>query len=126
MSAHPDEALVTSAFQMAAHERTPDRSLLHHTDRGSHETSLGYRHLLATTGIQVSMSRRANCWNNAAVESFWKTRKTEYTERRTFLTQQQARTTIFAYLEVFYNRQRLHSTLGYVSPAAFEQSSTTS
>ncbi len=103
----------------------PDNSLLHHTDRGSQYTSVGYRQLLAANGIQVSMSRRANCWDNAAVESFWKTLKTECTDRTQFLTQQQARTTIFAYVEVFYNRQRLHSTLGYVSPVEYEQSSST-
>jgi len=125
MSAHPDEALVTDALQMALHHRMPDSSLLHHTDRGSQYTSVGYRRLLATNGIHVSMSRRANCWDNAAVESFWKTLKTECTDRIPLVSHHQARTTIFEYLEVFYNRQRLHSTLGYLSPVAFEQSSTT-
>ena len=125
MSAHPDEALVTAALQMAVYHRMPDTSLLHHTDRGSQYTSVGYRHLLATNGIQVSMSRRANCWDNAAVESFWKTLKTECTDRMPLVSHHQARTTIFEYLEVFYNRQRLHSTLGYLSPVEFEQASLT-
>jgi putative transposase len=120
MSAHPDEALVTAAFHMASHQRHPDSSLLHHTDRGSQYTSVGYRHLLANAAIQVSMSRRANCWDNAAVESFWGTLKSECTDRWQFASHQQARTVIFEYVEVFYNRQRLHSTLGYLSPAEFE------
>jgi len=125
MSAHPDEALVTAALKMAVHHRMPDSSLLHHTDRGSQYTSGGYRRLLAANGIQVSMSRRANCWDNAAVESFWKTLKTECTDRMPLVSHDQARTTIFEYLEVFYNRQRLHSTLGYLSPVEFEQASVT-
>lgn len=112
MGAHPDEALVTSAFQMAWSQRAPEKALLHHTDRGSHYTSLGYRALLASHAIQVSMSRRANCWDNAAVESFWHTLKTECTNHQQFTTRQHAHTIIFEYLEVFYNRQRLHSTLG--------------
>ena len=110
MSAHPDEALVPSAFQMAYRHRSPDGSLLHHTDRGSPYTSGGYRALLATSGIQVSMSRLANCWDTAAMESFWGRLKTECTDRQHFTSRQQAQTTIFEYLEVFYNRQRLHST----------------
>ena len=125
MSAHPDEALVTAAFQMAYRQRNPHGGLLPHTDRGSPYTSRGYRQLLATCDIQVRMSRRANCWDNAAVESFWKTLKTECTDRMPLGSHHQARTTIFEYLEVFYNRQRLHSTLGYLRPVAFEQSSTT-
>jgi putative transposase len=120
MSAHPDEALVTSAFQMACQQRRPGPGLLHHSDRGSQYTSQGYRHLLASAGIQVSMSRRANCWDNAVVESFWGTLKTECTTRYQFASRQQAQTIIFDYLEIFYNRQRLHSTLGYLSPLEFE------
>ena len=121
MSAHPDEAVVTAAFLLASHHRHPDRSLLHHTDRGSQYTSLGYRHLLASTAIQVSRSRRANCWDNAAMASFWGTLTSECPDRWQFASHHQARTVIFAYLEVFSNRQRLHSTLGYLSPAEFEQ-----
>jgi len=121
MSAHPDEALVTSAFHMAVRQRHPDRSLLHHSDRGSQYTSSGYRHLLTDAAIEVSMSRRANCWDNAVVESFWGTLKSECTDRWHFGSHLQARTVIFEYIEVFYNRQRLHSTLGYRSPVAFER-----
>ncbi len=74
-------------------------------------------------GIELSMSRKGNCWDNAVMESFFGTLKTECTDRRKFANRQEAKTVIFEYLEVFYNRQRLHSSLGYVSPESFEKQS---
>ena len=122
MSATRDEGLVANALQMALERRHPGEGLLHHTDRGSQYTSGGYRALLAERGITVSMSRKGNCWDNALMESVWATVKGECADRQQFPTLQAARTILFEYLEVFYNRQRVHSSLGYQSPANFEQS----
>ena len=91
------------------------------SDRGSEFTSDRYLALLAEMGIQVSMSRTANCYDNAAMESFFASLTKEWTDRVRFQTRQEARSAIFEYLECFYNPVRLHSTLRYVSPVAFEQ-----
>ena len=91
------------------------------SDRGSQYTSQGYRALLADFGIVVSMSRKADCYDNAMMESFIGTLKTECVERESYQTRQEVRHSIFEYLEVFYNRQRLHSSLGYLSPITYEQ-----
>jgi len=115
-----DEQLVENALWMALIRRQPEAGLLHHSDRGSQYTSQSYQALLKQYGIVLSMSRKANCWDNALMESFFGTVKTECVERQHFATRRQAKTIIFEYLEVFYNRQRLHSSLGYQSPAAFE------
>ena len=106
---------------MAVRQRHPDRSLLHHSDRGCQYTSSGYRHLLTHAVIHVSMSRRANCRDTTVIASFWGTVKSECTDRWHFVSHLQARTVIFAYIEVFYNRQQLHSTLEYRCPVAFER-----
>ena len=98
--------------------RRLDASLLHHSDPGSQFTSTDYQKLLAYS-IQVSMSRAANCYDNAAMESFYATLKTECVDHR-FTTRQLARTAIFDYIEIWYNRHRRHSSLGYLSPATFE------
>jgi transposase InsO family protein len=121
MDASENEHLVTMALQMAFARRHPQAGLLHHSDRGSEYTSLGYRALLAALGIEVSMSRTANCYDNAAMESFFDTLKSECVHRVHFASRQQAREAIFEYLECFYNPVRLHSTLQYVSPLAYEQ-----
>jgi transposase InsO family protein len=113
--------LVENAWQMAVANRQPDASLLHHSDRGSQYTSEAYRSLLAKTQCQMSMSRTGNCYDNAAMESFHATLKGECAFKP-FRTKAQARTAIFEFIEVWYNRQRLHSTLGYCSPAEFERS----
>ncbi len=121
MDSTENEHLVTMAFQMALARRHPQVGLLHHSDRGSEYTSSGYQALLGEWGIEVSMSRTANCYDNAAMESFFDSLKSECVDRTLFHTQAQARTAIFEYLECFYNPVRLHSTLQYVSPLVYEQ-----
>lgn len=121
MAATEDAALVELALRMAVARRNPEAGLLHHSDRGSEFTSDRYQAALQELGIQVSMSRTANCWDNAAMESFFATLSKECTDRVRFQTRQQARSAIFEYLECFYNPIRVHSTLQYVSPLTFEQ-----
>ena len=121
MDSHRDEELVEQAARMALLRRHPEPGLLHHSDRGSQYTSQDYHTLLADFGIVMSMSRKADCYDNALMESFIGTLKTECVDRESYQTRQQARHSIFEYLEVFYNRQRLHSSLGYVSPVIYEQ-----
>ena len=122
MAEHMQASLVENAWKMAVANRQPGPGLLHHTDRGSQYTSEAYRALLAAKHCQVSMSRTANCYDNAAMESFHATLKGECAFRQ-FKTKLEARTTIFEYIEVWYNRQRLHSAIGYQSPLAFELNS---
>ena len=98
----------------------PEPRLLHHSDRGSQYASGDYQKLLKAHGIVCSMSRKGNCWDNAAMESFFGTLKTELVYHRNYETRAEAQSDIFEYIEVFYNRQRLHSALGYRSPVAFE------
>jgi transposase InsO family protein len=121
-----DERLAVTALQMALARRRPGPGLLHHSDRGSQYTSGSYQALLAQQGIAVSMSRKGNCYDNALMnalmESFFGTLKAECVERHTFQTQDDAQRRVFEYLEVFYNRQRVHSALGYRAPITFEQS----
>jgi putative transposase len=121
MAATEDEQLVELALRMAVVKRHPPEGLLHHSDRGSELTSDRYLALLSELGIEVSMSRTANCYDNAAMESFFASLTKECTDRTRFKTRQEARVTIFEYLECFYNPIRLHSTLQYVSPLAFDQ-----
>src|SRR5260370_14952503 len=122
MAETSDSELVELALRMAVARRHPEAGqLMHHSDRGSEFTADRYLALLAELGIQISMSRTANCWDNAAMESFFATLTKECTDRTHFATRQQARSAIFEYLECFYNPIRLHSTLQYVSPVVFEQ-----
>jgi len=125
MSEFRDERLVEDALWMALIRRQPavGSGLLHHTDRGSQYTSRSYRGVLSHYGIDLSMSRKGNCWDNACIESFFGTLKAELCDRKKFKSRQEAKTEIFEYMEVFYNRQRLHSSLGYVSPVTFEKRS---
>ena len=123
MSEVRDERLVEDALWMALIRRQPTGNLLHHTDRGSQYTSRSYKAVLEHYGIELSMSRKGNCWDNAVMESFFGSLKAECTDRRRFVSRHEAKTVIFEYLEVFYNRQRLHSSLGYVSPESFEKQS---
>lgn len=119
-----NEELVTLALRMALARRNPQSAcfpLLHHSDRGSEYTSGGYQACLKQEGIDVSMSRTGDCYDNAAMESFFATLKKECVHRQQFYTRKHARQTIFEYLECFYNPVRLHSTLGYTSPRAFEE-----
>jgi putative transposase len=121
MAATQDATLVVQALQMAITRRRPPPGLLHHSDRGSTYTSESYRVLLAETRMVVSMSRTADCYDNAAMESFFHSFKGECIEGQSFQTQAQARSVTFDYLETFYNRVRRHSTLQYLSPLRYEQ-----
>jgi transposase InsO family protein len=120
MADHMGAGLVGDALRMAIAGRDPGDGLLHHSDRGAQYASEDYRHLLASNGMVASMSGKGECWDNAAMESFWATLKTELVNHERYATREQARASIFEYIEVFYNRKRLHSSLGYVSPEAFE------
>lgn len=120
MASHMESRLVVDALEMAVQNRLPGEGLLAHSDRGSQYASEHYRNLLAKHGIECSMSRRANCWDNAPMESFFASLKKELTHDANFTTREEARAAIFEYIEVFYNRQRRHSSLGYVSPAEYE------
>ena len=120
MDAHRDEALVEQAARMALAQRQPEPGLLHHSDRGSQYSATDYRELLAQSGIVMSMSGKGDCYDNALMESFFGTLKSECVDRQSFASRAQARLVIFEYLEVFYNRQRLHSSLGYLSPVTYE------
>lgn len=120
MAQHMEAELVSDALSMALARRQPEPGLLHHSDRGVQYACDAYRKLLAEHGIECSMSGKGDCWDNAVMESFWATLKSECIDRQEYATREQARASIFEYLEVFYNRQRLHSSLGYVSPETFE------
>lgn len=113
--------LALKALQMAIAHRQPGADLIHHSDRGSQYTSHDYLSLLKRHDMQVSMSRTGSCFDNAAVESFFATLKSEWTHHRHYRTRREAATDIFYYIEVFYNRQRLHSSLKYVSPLTYEK-----
>jgi putative transposase len=121
MSKRITRQLTLDALTMALSRRQPPRGLIHHSDRGSQYASGDYRKLLAANGIVCSMSRRGDCWDNAVAESFFSTLKMELVYESAWATRSQARAAIFEYLEVFYNGQRRHSSLGYLSPLAFER-----
>jgi putative transposase len=120
MADHLETDLIADALTMALARRHPAAGLLHHSDRGVQYASDAYQGLLARHGIRVSMSGKGDCWDNAVMESFWGTLKTELVHLEHYATREEARRSIFEYIEVFYNRQRLHSSLGYVSPETFE------
>ncbi len=120
MRATLDRGLPLEALEMALAGRQPARGLLHHSDRGSQYACGEYRALLAAHGVTVSMSRTGNCWDNAVAESFFGTLKTELVEGADWMTRAAARAAVFEYLEVWYNRQRRHSALGYLSPVEYE------
>jgi len=120
MSTRIDTALVMAAWKMAITHRQPPAELIFHSDRGVQYASQEYRQALVAAGAVASMSRKANCYDNAVMESFWSTLKLELIYRQELATQEQARRALFDYLEIFYNRQRLHSSLGYQTPAQFE------
>jgi putative transposase len=120
MSAQPDTTLVLSAWDMAVSQRQPPAGLLFHSDRGAQYASGSYRRALQAARAVASMSRPANCYDNAQMEAFWSTLKLELVYRQHFATRTAARRALFDYIEIFYNRQRLHSALTYQSPAQFE------
>jgi putative transposase len=120
MESYLTDRLTRKAFEMALAYRQPLPGLLHHSDRGSQYASSDYQHLLTNHEALASMSRTGNVYDNAPMESFFATLKKDLIHHRNYDTRQQAKADIFEYLEVFYNRQRLHSSLGYLSPMAFE------
>jgi len=115
-----DGALTRDALTMALTGRQPGPGVLHHTDRGSQYAADAYQTLLTTHGMTCSMSRVGDCWDNAVSESFFATLKRELLPNVTWATREDARTDVFEYIEVWYNRQRRHSSLGYLSPVAYE------
>jgi putative transposase len=121
MSERCDEVLVETALRMALARRRPGAGLLHHTDRGSQYTSRAYCQVLEQVEITMSMSGKGNCYDNAMTESFFGSVKDECVHRTVYRSHEEARQSLFEYLEIFYNRQRRHSSLGYLSPLAFEQ-----
>ena len=121
MADHMRSTLVEAALSDAIGRRDPSGPLLHHSDRGTQYACDDYRQLLAKHGVEVSMSRRGNCHDNAVIESFFGTLKQELVHREVYATRSQARSSLFEYIEVFYNRQRLHSTLDYQSPMQYEE-----
>ena len=120
MSATPDKQVAVAALQMALARRQPAPGVIHHTDQGALYTSGAYQQVLAQQGLVASMSRKGNCYDNAVVESFFSTLKNELVHDRDYHTREEARAEVFEFIEVFYNRQRLHQSLGYVSPVQFE------
>ena len=120
MSRSLDAPLVMAALRMALGQRRPAHPLILHSDRGSQYASAAYRQLLAQHGLVASMSRPGNCYDNALIESFWSSLKYELVYHQRVATHAQARTAIFDYIETFYNRTRLHSSLAYRSPINFE------
>jgi putative transposase len=121
MAAIQDATLVVQARPLALTRRCPEAGLLHHSDRGSTYTSESYQALLQQQGMQASMSRTADCYDNAAMESFFHRFKGECIDGESFQTRAQARSTTFDYIECFYHRTRRHSTLQYLSPLMYEQ-----
>lgn len=120
MSDRMKSQLVIDALAMAIEQRRPPAGLIHHSDRGSQYASGAFRALLKAHGMMCSMSRKGEVYDNAVMESFFGTLKTELVHSARYATRKEARAAIFEWIEVFYNRQRLHSTLGYKSPAEFE------
>ena len=116
---HTEIAL--DALAMALQRQRPAAGLVHHSDRGIQYAAEAYRQMLATANIAPSMSRKGNCWDNAPMESFFASLKKELVHGADFATRAQARAAMVEYIEVFYNSQRRHSSLGYVSPAEYEQ-----
>ncbi len=113
--------LALDSLNAALNSRQVEAGLIHHSDRGREYAADDFRARLKSYGIRQSMSRRGDCWDNAVAESFFHTLKAELHQRQGFVTRREARQTVFEWIEVFYNRQRLHSTLGYQSPAMYEQ-----
>jgi transposase InsO family protein len=121
MSARADTQLVLDALRMALTHRRPAPGLIYHSDQGIQYTSGAYQACLTAHGLVPSMSRKGNCYDNAVVESFFSSLKNEGTDHVTFPDRDHARTALFAYIELFYNRHRVHATLGYQSPEQYER-----
>lgn len=123
MSHRPDSQLVLDALRMAVEHRGPSLGLLHHIDQGIQYASGDYQRQLQAHGMRPSMSRKGDCYDNAAVESFFSTLKNEWVFHQTFLDRDQARVALFDYIELFYNRRRRHTSLNYMSPLMYEEQS---
>ena len=121
MGKEHDATLVKNALQMALLQRDPGAGLIHHSDRGSEYASQSYQEMLHQRGIQVSMSRKGDCYDNAMIESFWGTLKVEGIGQTIYQSREEAQVALFDYIEVFYNRKRKHSSLGYLSPVEYEK-----
>lgn len=121
LAEHMREELVEDALRMALGRRYPPQGLLHHSDRGVQYASGAYQGCLQEAGIVVSMSRKGNCWDNSIIERFFGSLKSERTDHIIYHTREEAKTDVIDYIEMFYNSQRLHSSLGYVTPLQFEQ-----
>ena len=121
MSEHLESSLATDALRMAVARRSPQRGLLHHTDRGSQYVAIEYREMLERRAVVASMSGRGNCYDNAVAESFFATLEWELIQVSDWQTRTEARGALFEYIECWYNRQRRHSSLGYLSPLEYEQ-----
>lgn len=121
MQANMTQELVMTALFRATSTRRPPPGLIHHSDRGSQYCARAYQQLLQQFGMQASMSRKGNCWDNAPMESCWGSLKTELIHHRRFATREQARQEVTEYIEIFYNRVRIQARLGYLSPVAFNQ-----
>ncbi len=121
LSDSPESTLVLEALENAIRLRTPGLGLLHHSDRGVQHASERHRRLLARHEIECSMSRRGDCWDNAPMERFMNSLKNEWVHHESYATIEEARTGIFRYIEMFYNRERRHQALGYISPCRYEK-----
>ena len=116
-----DQSLTRDALEMALSQREPQKGLIHHSDQGAEYTNYAYQGFVKEHNMVASMSRRGECHDNAVVESFFKSIKVELVKQQKFRTPEEARSAIFEYIEIFYNRKRLHSTLGYVAPVEYER-----
>jgi putative transposase len=121
MGSRPNQRLVLDALQMAIERRRPDKGLIVHSDQGQQYNGAEYKALLAQHGMVQSMSRRGNCYDNAVAESFFSTIKNDLVHHEAFHNHDQAKTALFEFIEVFYNRERLHQTLGYQTPENYER-----
>jgi len=121
MSERMTRSLVIDALIMAVKRYHPPPGLLHHSDRGSQYASADYQAVMGKYGVICSMSRKGNCWDNAPVESFFSTLKKEHVFHHDYRDRTQARQSIFAYIEQFYNRKRIHSAIGYRTPSEMEK-----
>lgn len=121
MKERPTQELVSEALKMAVEQRRPEPGLLHHSDQGIQYSSGVYLQMIKHHGVVRSMSRKGNCYDNAVVESFFSSLKNELIHHRDYHTREQARMEIFEYIELFYNRQRVHQSLGYLTPVGYEE-----
>ena len=121
MQKHLDKHIVTNALTHAINQQKPEAGLIFHSDRGSQYAAKAVRHIIKAHGFIQSMSRKANCYDNAMAESFFHTLKTELVYFEKYITINQAKQSLFEYIEIFYNRKRIHSAIGYKTPCEYEK-----